>query len=88
MVTETRLVSGKKSDILVEGASASVKHGTPLVSPSFPPNLEEPRQLDYSSRSEFPRQSPFSKPLLSHGSPLQSGRCREQLLLVEQRPLR
>ena len=30
MFTETRLVSGKKSDILVEGASASVKHDTPF----------------------------------------------------------
>ena len=30
MFTETRLVSEKKSNILVEGASASVKHGTPF----------------------------------------------------------
>ena len=30
MFTETHLVSGKKSDILVEGASASVKHDTPF----------------------------------------------------------
>ena len=30
MFTKTRLVSGKKSDILVEGASASVKHDTPF----------------------------------------------------------
>ena len=30
MFTETRLVSGKKSDILVEGVFASVKHDIPF----------------------------------------------------------
>ena len=30
MFMETHLVSGKKSDILVEGTSVSVKHGTPF----------------------------------------------------------
>ena len=30
MFTETRLVSGKKSNIFVEGAFASVKHDTPF----------------------------------------------------------
>ena len=30
MFTKTHLVSRKKSDILIEGASASVKHDTPF----------------------------------------------------------
>ena len=30
MFTENHLLSGKKSEIFMEGASASVKHGTPF----------------------------------------------------------
>ena len=84
MFMEIRLVSGKKFDILVEGAFAFVKHGTPFsISISFSQlGGTAASGLLFSSKTSSSFDA--SETASNHGSPLQLGHRQRQLYLIEQ----